>query len=119
MITIALQGAEFFAYHGFYPEEQKLGCRFLVDIEVGFNPQTDPGADELKHTVDYEKVYNIACEEMKYPRKLIETVGQGIMDRIQKKYPYVETICVTIKKLNPPLVGKVGYSAVTIRYGKQ
>jgi dihydroneopterin aldolase len=118
MITIALQGAEFFAYHGFYPEEQKLGCRFLVDIEVGFNPQADPAADELKHTVDYEKVYSIACEEMKHPRKLIETVGQGIMERIQKKYPYVEIICVTIKKLNPPLMGKVGYSAVTIRYGK-
>jgi dihydroneopterin aldolase len=111
MITIALQGAEFFAYHGFYPEEQKLGCRFLVDIEVGFNPQTDPAADELKHTVDYEKVYN--------PRKLIETVGQAIMEKIQKKYPYVETICVTIKKLSPPLLGKVAHSAVTIRYGKQ
>lgn len=119
MITIALQGAEFFAYHGFYPEEQKIGCRFLVDIEVGFVPQTDPAADELKHTVDYEKVYYIACEEMKYPRKLIETVGQAIMERIQKKYPYVETISVTIKKLNPPLLGRVSHSAVTINYSKR
>lgn len=119
MITIALQDAEFFAYHGFYPEEQKIGCRFLVDIEVGFVPQTDPAADELKHTVDYEKVYYIACEEMKYPRKLIETVGQAIMERIQKKYPYVETISVTIKKINPPLLGRVSHSAVTINYSKR
>jgi dihydroneopterin aldolase len=118
MITIALQGAEFFAYHGFYPEEQKLGCRFVVDIEVGFNPQTNPAADELKHTVDYEKVYYIACDEMKHPRKLIETVGQAILDKILSKYTYVDTISVTIKKLNPPLLGKVANSAVTIKYSK-
>ncbi|MDP9047534.1 MAG: dihydroneopterin aldolase, partial [Bacteroidota bacterium] len=35
--TISLHGAEFFAYHGFYPEEQVLGNRFLVDIEVEYN----------------------------------------------------------------------------------
>jgi dihydroneopterin aldolase len=118
MITIALQGAEFFAYHGFYPEEQKLGCRFVVDIEVVFDPLTDPAADELKHTVDYEKVYYMACEEMKHPRKLIETVGQAILNKILSKYAYVDTISVTIKKLNPPLLGKVAHSAVTVKYSK-
>ncbi len=118
MIIIALHGAEFFAYHGFYPEEQKLGCRFVVDIEVAFVPQHDPAGDDLKHTVDYEKVYYIACEEMKHSRKLIETVGQAITDRIKDKYPYVDTISVTIKKLNPPLLGIVGHSAVTINYSR-
>ncbi|WP_184549928.1 dihydroneopterin aldolase [Mucilaginibacter sp. FT3.2] len=118
MITIALQGAEFFAYHGFYPEEQKIGCRFLVNIAVDFVPQTEPD-DELKHTVDYEKVYYMACEEMKHPRKLIETVAQAILDRIKTKYPYVETISVEIKKLNPPLLGRVAHSAVTVNYSKQ
>lgn len=119
MITIALQGAEFFAYHGFYPEEQKIGCRFVVDITVDFVPQNNPADDELKHTVDYEKVYYMACEEMKHPRKLIETVGQAITEAIQKKYPYVDSISVTIKKLNPPLLGKVAHSAVTVNYKKQ
>jgi dihydroneopterin aldolase len=119
MTTIALQGAEFFAYHGFYPEEQKIGCRFLVDITVDFIPQNEPADDELKHTVDYEKVYYMACEEMKHPRKLIETVAQAILDRIKRKYPYVDSISVEIKKLNPPLLGKVTHSAVTVNYNKQ
>lgn len=116
MINIALHGAEFFAYHGFYPEEQKLGCRFLIDIEVGFIPQTDLYDDKLSNTVDYEKVYTIACEEMKQPRKLIETVGHAVVDRIKAQFPFVKTIQVTIKKLNPPLLGKVAYSGVTINY---
>ena len=115
MINIALQGAEFFAYHGFYPEEQKIGCRFLVDIAVGFEPVTDL-KDGLHNTVDYEKVYAMACEEMKIPSKLIETVGQAITNRIQSKYPFVKTIQVTIKKLNPPLTGRVAQSSVTINY---
>lgn len=118
MINIALQGAEFFAYHGFYPEEQKIGCRFLVDVNVGFVPPGDLLEDNLSKTVDYERVYIITCEEMKQPRKLIETVGQAIIDRIKKKYPFVESIEVTIKKLTPPLSGKVAHSAVIINYKK-
>jgi dihydroneopterin aldolase len=116
MIKIALQGAEFFAYHGFYPEEQKLGCRFLVDVEIGFIPPTNLNDDDLDNTVDYEKVYIITCEEMKHPRKLIETVGQSITDRIKNKYPFVKTIQVAIKKINPPLMGKVAHSSVIINY---
>ena len=116
MINIALHGAEFFAYHGFYPEEKKIGCRFLIDIEIGFIPQANLNDDNLDDTVDYEKVYIIACEEMKHPRKLIETVGQAIIDRIITKYPFVENIKVVIKKLNPPLTGQVAHSSVTINY---
>ncbi|MEN0054801.1 MAG: dihydroneopterin aldolase [Mucilaginibacter sp.] len=116
MINIALHDAEFFAYHGFYPEEQKIGCRFLIDIEIGFIPQTNLNDDNLDDTVDYEKVYIMACEEMKNPRKLIETVGQAIIDRIIAQYHFVEVIKVVIKKLNPPLIGKVAHSSVTINY---
>jgi dihydroneopterin aldolase len=118
MINIALHGAEFFAYHGFYPEERKFGCRFVVDIEVGFVPPTDFKEDDLDNTVDYEKMYIIACEEMKHSRKLIETVGEAITNGIKNKYPFVQTIQVTIKKLNPPLTGKVAYSSVVIKYSK-
>ncbi|WP_183565082.1 dihydroneopterin aldolase [Mucilaginibacter sp. SP1R1] len=116
MINIALQGAEFFSHHGFYPEEQKLGCRFIVDIEVAFIPQGDINEDDLDNTVDYERLYIIVCEEMKHPRKLIETVGQSITDRIKNKYPFVKNIRVTIKKLNPPLMGKVAHSSIIINY---
>ena len=119
MINIALHGAEFFAYHGFYPEEQKLGCRFLVDVDAGFIPQDELSKDKLENTVDYEKIYIIVCEEMKHTRKLIETVAQSVIDKIKVQYPFVQTISVSIKKLNPPLKGKVDHSAVTIKYSKQ
>jgi dihydroneopterin aldolase len=114
MITITIQGAEFFAYHGFYPEEQKLGTKFIVDVEVNFIPLNDIRADTISNTVDYEKVYNMIAEQMKHTRKLIETVAQSIADDIKGHYPFVESIRVSMKKMNPPLGGKVDYSAITI-----
>jgi dihydroneopterin aldolase len=56
----------------------------------------------------------IACEEMQNTRKLIETVAQAIADKVKAQFPFVESIKVVIKKLNPALKGKVAYSSVVI-----
>jgi dihydroneopterin aldolase len=36
MGKILLEGMEFFAYHGHYEEEQIIGTKFIVDIEIDF-----------------------------------------------------------------------------------
>ncbi len=118
-MIVALHGADFFAYHGFYPEEQKLGSCFVVDIEAGFSPTAHIGDDELHNTINYEQLYEIACEVMKQPRKLLETVAQAIIDEIKRQYAFVDTLQVTVKKLNPPMGGKVVYSAVVLNYQKE
>ena len=114
MITISLRGAEFFAHHGFYPEEQKLGSKFIADIEVVFMPLDSLNGDKIGNTVDYEQLHKIVDEQMKQTRKLIETVAQAIADQIKDQFPFVEKIQVSIKKLNPPLSGKVEYSSIVI-----
>ncbi|HAL82188.1 MAG TPA: dihydroneopterin aldolase [Mucilaginibacter sp.] len=114
MITIAIHGAEFFAYHGFYPEEQKLGTKFIVDVEVDFTPVNNLKEDKIANTVDYERIYKVVIAQMKQTRKLIETVAQSIADDIKTLYPFVEKIHVSIKKINPPLAGKVEYSKIVV-----
>ncbi len=114
MVTISLIGAEFFAYHGFYPEEQKLGSRFIVDAEVSFIPVANLGDDELTNTVNYERLYLLIAKQMAQTKKLIETVAQAIADDIKVQYHFTNNIKVSIRKLNPPLKGKVEYSCVTI-----
>lgn len=114
MITISLHGAEFFAFHGFYPEEQKLGCKFIVDVDVNFTPPGDIMADKIGNTVDYERVYGIVGEEMKKTTKLIETVAQAIADEIKRQFSFADNIRVSIKKMNPPLRGRVEYSNIVI-----
>ncbi|WP_428331454.1 dihydroneopterin aldolase [Mucilaginibacter sp.] len=114
MINISLHGAEFFAFHGFYPEEQKLGTKFIVDVEVDFVPLDDLKIDKIANTVDYEQLYSIIDSQMKQTRKLIETVAQAILTDIKEQFPFVKGITVSIKKLNPPLKGKVEYSGIVI-----
>ncbi|HEY2581743.1 MAG TPA: dihydroneopterin aldolase [Mucilaginibacter sp.] len=114
MITISIHGAEFFAYHGFYTEEQKIGNRFLVDVEVSFLPSTSLKEDKLNNTIDYEQLYQMIEGQMKQTRKLIETVAQAIVDQIKGTYPVIEKIQISIKKLNPPIKGKVEYTCIII-----
>ena len=113
-MTISIHGAEFFAYHGFYPEEQKLGNRFLVDVEVSFLPLANLRDDKISNTIDYEQLYKIVDEQMKHTRKLIETVAQAIADQIKNSFPSIEKLQVSIKKCNPPFKGRVEYSCIVI-----
>jgi dihydroneopterin aldolase len=115
-MIVSLNGAAFFAYHGFYPEEQKIGNHFIVDIDVEFTLATNMSEDNLDNTVNYEWLYNMVCEEMKITRKLIETVAQSIIEQIKLQYPFAQKVQVQIKKLNPLVGAKTRYAMVTLNY---
>lgn len=117
MIKVALHNVKFYAYHGFYPEEQILGGSYLVDVEVEF--KNENVEDDISRTVNYEKLYFILAEEMKQPRKLLETLVQEMAIKVRQEIPFLETVKVGIKKLNPPLPGEVKYSLVEITWIKE
>ncbi len=117
MIKVALHEVKFFTYHGFYPQEQILGNHFLVDAEVEFKKENV--ADNISNTVNYEKLHSILTEAMQEPRKLLETLVEEMIDKIKSDFPFLETIKVGIKKLNPHLPGEVKYSLVEITWIKE
>ncbi len=110
---VALTDLRFYAYHGYYPEEQVLGNEFMVTMEVRFDRQGEIG-DELDRTVNYETLYNIAKAEMQAPRKLLETVAEAIMGRVQQEFPFVHEVAISICKCNPPFGGDRGNATVTL-----
>lgn len=114
MNTISLHGAEFFAYHGFYPEEQKLGNTFIVDVDVDFVPGDDLKNDDIGNTINYEQLYEIISEQMYLTKKLIEAVAENILEDIKQKFPLAKGIRIVIKKVNPPLKGKVAWSCIAV-----
>lgn len=114
---IALQGIRFFAYHGFYPEEQILGCEFIVDIDAELEVYGS-GNDEIKHTVNYERLFDIAKSEMEIPRKLIETVAHGILEKVRHEFLVVKSIRVAIRKMHPPLAGQVENSLIELIFNR-
>jgi dihydroneopterin aldolase len=112
--TVALRDVKCFGYHGFYPEEQLTGIYFSLDVTVSFIPENE--TENLEKTINYEVLNAIILEEMKVPKKLLETVVRNILDQIVAKYPFLKTAEVSIKKLNPPMPGQVGHSFVQLSY---
>ncbi|WP_231424373.1 dihydroneopterin aldolase [Pedobacter sp. Leaf250] len=114
--TVALKDVKCFALHGYYPEEQIIGNHFIIDLDAEFTPQGFD--DELAQTVNYEDLNTIIREEMKNTQKLLETVLNNIISKVIELYPFVDTVNVSMKKLNPPMPGQIGHSFVKLSYLK-
>lgn len=109
--TIGLEGMQFYAYHGYYEAERKIGGWYEVDVTV-VAEQKSAIDDQLDNTINYEQIYTIVKNIMQEPVQLIETVAINIKNAIQLLG--VKQVKVSIKKLNPPLSGKVRYAFCTI-----
>ncbi len=117
MATIALEGARFYAYHGYYEEEQILGGEYVIDVYVETDIEAAAESDDLFETVNYETLFLICQVEMRKPAKLIETVGQRIMTRIEEMFPKIFGIKLRIRKLHPALGGRVDSSSIEFNIG--
>jgi dihydroneopterin aldolase len=114
---VALQGARFFAFHGFYPEEQLTGSEFIVDVETELEVFND-GNDDISQTVNYEQLYTIISARMKSPHKLLESVAHAILDDIRHQFISVKNIHISIRKINPPLGGEVQNASVELDFNR-
>ena len=118
MDKIRLKNIELYAYHGVSPEEQKLGQRFELDIELTSDFSTIDMADDITKTVNYEEVYKLTKQIFCNNKwKLLETaaseVAKGISDMNK-----IQNVNVKIRKLNPPIPGFMGCFEVECNHGR-
>ncbi|MDH5474343.1 MAG: dihydroneopterin aldolase [Cyclobacteriaceae bacterium] len=114
MGKVALEGLEFFAYHGYYEEEQKLGNKYEVNIEVDTDLTKAAHDDILSGTVNYEILYKIVQEEMLISSKMLEHVAGRIISRALSAFPEITGVQVEISKYNPPVKGVCRKAKVTM-----
>jgi len=114
MSIISVEGMEFFAYHGCFEEEQLIGTKFIIDLFLTVDTSKAEKTDNLYDTVNYQEVFQLVKVEMQITSKLLEHVGRRILSSIAAKFPQVEKVTVKIKKLNPPLGGKMDFVSVTL-----
>jgi dihydroneopterin aldolase len=107
MSVIALEGMRFRANHGFYEEEQILGGDYIVDVYITTIFTKASIDDDLKKTINYETVYLICEAAMKKNSKLLENVADRISMDIKYQFGFIKELKVKVKKLNPPLGGRV------------
>lgn len=114
MATVALEGMKFYAYHGFYEEERKIGAWYIVDIYIETNFAVAAKDDNLGGTINYETVFRVTKMEMLKSSQLIETVGQRIINQLKTLFAAMETIRLRLTKLNPPLGEEVAKAYIEI-----
>ncbi|AST05850.1 dihydroneopterin aldolase [Anoxybacillus flavithermus] len=116
---IYVQQMEFYGYHGVFPEENKLGQRFYVDVIIETNLRKAGVTDDLSETVNYAHIYDI-CQTIVEgkPFKLIEAVAERIAEQILCAYTTVSSCTVKVTKPNPPIKGHYAYVAVEITRGR-
>ncbi len=115
MALIALEGMHFHAFHGFYEEEQILGNDYVVDVYIETVFTKAAVDDDLYKTINYETVYLICESAMRRNSKLLEAVAERIALEIKHQFKDIRELKVRLKKLNPPLGGKVDAAYVDRR----
>lgn len=106
--VIRIRNAVFYAYHGVATDEQNLGGKFEIDVELRADLSAAVESDDLKRTVDYEAVYGMV-HTVVTSRKyfLLEALANTIAKGILGAWPVVEEVTVRVRKPHPPVKGVV------------
>ena len=105
MDAIRLENIALFAHHGVTPQEQKLGQRFFIDVELTGDLTAAAREDDLSQTIDYEAVYFAVVEAFtERPYQLLEGAGWAVMTALFQKFP-AEEITVRLRKPSAPIDG--------------
>lgn len=115
MDKIYVNGMQFYGYHGVFPEETKLGQRFIVDLVVETDLRSAGSSDDLTESINYGELYKL-CQSVVEgkPYKLIEAVAEQIALTCLSTYERAKTVTVKMIKPDPPIAGHYKYVAVEI-----
>lgn len=113
---ISLRDVIFYAGHGLFEEEKKLGNRFKVNLSLFLPFSEEVNRDEISGTISYVDMFNILKEEMELSRNLLETLCASIVKKIKLKYPQIIRGSLSIEKMNPPIAGMIGSAEVTLHF---
>ena len=112
---IRLKNAVFYAYHGVLSDEQNLGGKFEVDVDLHCDLSRGASSDHLKDTVDYERVYN-SIRSLVLGKKyfLLEALASAIAQGILRDFSKVETVVVRVRKPGAAVKGVIDHVEVEI-----
>jgi len=120
MGIIRIEEMEFYAFHGHYREEQIVGNRFLVDLEMEADTDRPSETDQLEDALNYQEAYRLIKQEMKrHKSNLLEHIGKRILDALFRELDGLEKATVKIRKMNPPMGGPIKSVSVTMSRSRE
>ncbi len=114
MCDMHIKESRVYAINGCLSEEEKIGGDYLGSLSIKCDLLRAAVTDSLTDKVEYVHLNSIIKEEMAIRAKLLENVGQRIIDRVLKQFSKITFVSVTVSKLNPPIGGDVEAVSVTM-----
>lgn len=116
MDTIFLKGIVLHAHHGVLAEEQRLGQRFILHLEMDLDLSRAGSSDRLEDSVNYASVYELAASIATQQRfNLLEALAEAIASGLLANFPPLQAVRITIEKPSAPIAGVLECAGVTLR----
>lgn len=118
MDKIKIKDLEVFANHGVFPEETKLGQKFLVSAVLYTDTRAAGKSDDLTKSIHYGEVSHFITKFMQENTYLlIETVVEKLAEALLLETPNLERIQLEVKKPWAPVGLPLDTVAVEIERG--
>jgi 7,8-dihydroneopterin aldolase/epimerase/oxygenase len=112
---IKLQRMQFYAYHGVFAEEQKLGQRFVVSMILHLDLSLPGTSDDVADTVNYGLIYDLVKQIVEGKAfHLIEALAEKLAHEVLVRFPLVRGIEIEVEKPGAPVVGVLDTVSVWI-----
>ena len=114
--VLRIKNMVFYAYHGLFPEENKLGQRFEVDVDV-YGDFRGYAHQDRAAAVDYPEVYALTETVVMQERfGLIEALADRIAEVLQERLG-LDGLVVRVRKPHPPVAAHFDGVEVEVRRG--
>ena len=113
---IFLRNVRFYAFHGVMAQERQVGGEFLLSLKVGYPLDKAMESDDVKDTLNYATLFDLAKREMDIPSQLLEHVAGRIVKAITTAFPEVTSIDLELTKQNPPMGADCEGAGVMIKF---
>ena len=105
LMRLSIKSAEFYAYHGVKAEEQTIGGKYEVDLDLYYDATEAIINDDVKYALNYEEAFFCIEEVITADEgyNLVETIANEILQMAMEKFPNLEKASVRVRKMNVPI----------------
>jgi 7,8-dihydroneopterin aldolase/epimerase/oxygenase len=118
--NIFIHGLLVHAHHGVMDHEEKVGQRFIIDLELAIDLKPAGASDKLADTVSYGSIVEIASRAFtKVSYRLVEAAAAAVADAVLAAFPRIESVRVTVHKPHAPVAAIFHDVGVSILRGRR
>jgi 7,8-dihydroneopterin aldolase/epimerase/oxygenase len=110
LMKLSINSAEYYAYHGVKTEEQNLGGKYEIDLDMYYKATEAVVNDDVNYALNYEEAMYCIDEIISSETyHLIETIANEILNLALEKFPQMVKATCRIRKMNVPIRRVVKY----------